>query len=84
MRYLAELPLAPDAILHNAELHWREAGPDKLAVSAGSGETVSEVVLSLDSEGRVGGAFAPDWPALGDGAVSADSLAGPVYRVSPA
>lgn len=62
MRYLAELPLAPDAILHNAELRWTEAGPDKLAVSAGSGESESEVVLSLDSEGRVASAFAPDRP----------------------
>jgi hypothetical protein len=62
MRYLAELPWAPDAILLNAELRWREDGPDKLAVSAGSGETAAEVVLSLDSQGRIAGAFAPDRP----------------------
>jgi hypothetical protein len=60
MRYLAELAWAPDAILHNAELRWRENGPDKLAVSAGSGETAAEVVLSLDGEGRIAGGFAPD------------------------
>jgi hypothetical protein len=62
MRYLAELPLAPDAILHNPELRWREIGPDSLAVSAGSGESESEVVLSLDREGRIAGAFSPDRP----------------------
>lgn len=62
MRYLAELPWAPDAILHNTELRWRADGPGRLAVSAGAGETASEVVLSLDSEGRIAGAFAPDRP----------------------
>jgi Family of unknown function (DUF6544) len=62
MRYLAELAWAPDAILLNTELRWREDGPDKLAVSAGSGETVAEVVLSLDGEGRIAGGFAPDRP----------------------
>jgi hypothetical protein len=62
MRYLAEIAWAPDAILHNTELRWRNDGPDTLAVSAGSGDTASEVVLSLDSEGRIAGAFAPDRP----------------------
>lgn len=62
MRYLAELAWAPDAILLNAGLRWREDGPDKLAVNAGSGETAAEVILSLDSEGRIGGTFAPDRP----------------------
>ena len=62
MRYLAELPWAPDAILHNTDLRWRKDAPDALAVSAGAGETASEVVLSLDSEGRIAGGFAPDRP----------------------
>jgi hypothetical protein len=62
MRYLAELAWAPDAILHNTELRWREDGPDMLTVGAGSGETASEVVLNLDSDGRIAGAFAPDRP----------------------
>jgi len=62
MRYLAELAWAPDAILLNTELRWREDGPDDLAVSAGTGETMAEVVLSLDSQGRIAGAFAPDRP----------------------
>jgi hypothetical protein len=62
MRYLAELAWAPDAILLNTELCWREDGPDRLAVSAGAGETAAEVMLSLDGEGRIAGAFAPDRP----------------------
>jgi len=62
MRYLAELPWAPAAILFNETLRWRGDGPDTLAVSAGAGEALSEVVLSLDGEGRVSGAFAPDRP----------------------
>ena len=62
MRYLAEIAWAPDAILHNTELRWRVDGPDLLAISAGSGETASEVLLSLDSDGRISGGFAPDRP----------------------
>jgi hypothetical protein len=62
MRYLAELAWAPDAILLNTELRWREDGPDRLAVSAGAGETAAEVILSLDSEGRIAGGFASDRP----------------------
>jgi hypothetical protein len=62
MRYLAELAWAPDAILLNTALRWREVGPDRLAVSAGAGETAAEVMLSLDTEGRIAGGFAPDRP----------------------
>ena len=62
MRYLAELAWAPDAILLNTTLRWREDGPDRLAVSAGVGETAAEVTLTLDGEGRIAGAFAPDRP----------------------
>ncbi len=58
----AELPWAPDAILRNAHLRWREVGPERLAVSAGSGDTSCKVVLSLDAQGRIAGAFAPDRP----------------------
>jgi hypothetical protein len=62
MRYLAELAWAPDAIASNPELRWRRDGPDTLAVSAGAGDTASEVLLSLDGEGRIAGAFAPNRP----------------------
>jgi hypothetical protein len=62
MRYLAELPWAPDAIVLNTALRWREDGADKIIVGAGTGETAVDVVLSLDTEGRIAGAFAPDRP----------------------
>ncbi len=62
MRYLAELPWAPDGILLNAALRWREDAADRFVVSAGAGETAVEVVLSLDAEGRIEGAFAPNRP----------------------
>ena len=62
MRYLAELAWAPDAILFTTTLRWRDDGPDRLAVSAGVGETAAEVTLSLDNDGRIAGAFAPDRP----------------------
>jgi hypothetical protein len=62
MRYLAELAWAPDAIVCNAALRWRAEGPSMLAVSAGAGQTASEVMLSLDGDGRIAGAFAPDRP----------------------
>jgi len=62
MRYLAELPWAPDAIVQNAELRWSDEGPDTLSVSAGRGETESKVTLSLDTDGRIAGAFASDRP----------------------
>lgn len=60
MRYLAELAWAPDAILHNTDLRWREDGPDRLVVGAGSGQAAAEVTLSLDGDGRIASAFAPD------------------------
>ncbi len=60
MRYLAELAWAPDAILHNTDLRWREDGPDRLVVGAGSGQEAAAVTLSLDRDGRIDSAFAPD------------------------
>jgi hypothetical protein len=62
MRYLAELAWAPSALLLNTTLRWREDGPDTLAVQAGADETTSDVILSLDNDGRIAGAFAPDRP----------------------
>jgi hypothetical protein len=62
MRYLAELAWAPQAILLNTALRWRVDAPDTLAVSAGAGETASEALLTLGSDGRIAGAFAPDRP----------------------
>jgi hypothetical protein len=58
MCYLAELAWAPSAIFLKTTLRWRDVGPDALAVSAGAGETI----LSLDSDGRIAGAYAPNRP----------------------
>jgi len=62
MRYLAELAWAPDAILLNTALRWRDDGADGLVVGAGAGDTAVEVVLSLNADGRIAGAFATDRP----------------------
>jgi hypothetical protein len=84
MRYLAELAWAADAILHNSELRWRKDGPDTLSVSAGSGETASEVVLSLDSEGRIGGWILAGSASFGDAAICAHTMARSILRLPPA
>lgn len=62
MRYLAELAWAPDALLLNPHLRWRIEGPDRIAVSTGEGEVSSEVMLTLNAEGRILSVFAPDRP----------------------
>jgi hypothetical protein len=62
MRYLAEIAWAPSAILLNRTLRWRTDGPDTLSVGAGLGDTAAEVLLSLDSDGRIASGFAPDRP----------------------
>ena len=53
MRYLAELPWAPDAILHNRELSWSALDSRTLLVSAGKGALHSRVVLKLGDDGLV-------------------------------
>ena len=62
MRYLAELAWAPDAILANRALRWRESGPGNLIVGAGVGSSAVEISLGLDGDGRIATAFAPDRP----------------------
>jgi hypothetical protein len=62
MRYLAELAWAPAALLLNPTLCWRDDGRGTFAVSAGEGDTASEVFLSLDGDGRIAAMFAPDRP----------------------
>jgi hypothetical protein len=62
MRYLAELAWAPDAILQNPALRWREASAGSLMVAAGEGETEAEILLGLDDAGRIATAYAHDRP----------------------
>lgn len=62
MRYLAEIPWAPDALLCNTALRWRLDAQGGLIVEAGAGDTAVEVHFTLDAEGRIAGAFAADRP----------------------
>lgn len=50
-RYLAEIPWAPQAILHNRELVWRSVDP--LAVEVSAGATGASVTLHFDASGRI-------------------------------
>ncbi len=62
IRYLAELPLAPDAILCNDWLAWRSMRAGTLNVSSGTGDRAAEVTFTLDGDGRVIEVFADDRP----------------------
>ena len=63
-RYLAELPLVPDAILRNAALDWEVVNAGLLRVSATDHGVRAHVDLSLGPDGLVASAFAPDRPRL--------------------
>ncbi len=65
-RYLAELPLAPDAILRNTDLEWEEVSPTCLRVSATVGSVHAHVDLTLGADGLVASAFT-DRPRLEEG-----------------
>ena len=62
MRYLAELPWAPDAILRNRELEWTVVDPRTFVVTAGKGRTRASVTLRLDDQGFVRSIEAQDRP----------------------
>lgn len=53
LRYLAELPLNPDAILYNHHLRWAVPDEHTLLVSVGQGDTLAEVRFDLGLEGLV-------------------------------
>lgn len=54
MRYLAELPWAPDAVFHNAAIRFRELGPDSVEVEADStGGDPVHLRLFFDAAGDV-------------------------------
>lgn len=62
LRYLAELPYVPDAMLHNPTLEWRDAGSNQLAVATGTGDVRAEVLFTLDPDGRIASVRAEDRP----------------------
>ena len=53
LRYLAELPLNPDAILANRALDWTVVDPKTIKVAAGVGAARGEVTFDLDEAGLV-------------------------------
>lgn len=53
LRYLAELPLNPDAILYNHHLRWSVPDEHTLIVRVGEGDTAAEVRFELGLEGLV-------------------------------
>ncbi|MFG3593267.1 DUF6544 family protein [Bradyrhizobium sp. RDI18] len=66
IRYLAEIPWAPDVIVRNTSLQWtvRTRG---VSVHQSSPFGRFNVDLDLDAEGRIGGVSAMDRPRLEDG-----------------
>jgi hypothetical protein len=63
-RYLAELPLVPDAIVSNRALAWEVVDAQTLRVSAQACGVRAHVDLALGSDGLVASASAPDRPRL--------------------
>lgn len=60
LRYLAELPWNPDAILHNRALRWTVLSPRTLRVSTEVGGVDAEVTFELDDAGLIGEAKATE------------------------
>lgn len=67
MRYLAELPWAPDALLHNHALDWQVLDPTRLRVSAACGLGRAAVDLHLGTDGLVAEVSAADRPRMEGG-----------------
>ena len=66
MRYLAEIPWSPDAILRNGSLEWSVLRKG-LRVSHSSVFGRVSVDTDLDADGRIGHVEAPDRPRLENG-----------------
>jgi len=64
MRYLAELPWAPDAIRYNRLLRWRSVDDRTFEVSADSVGGEARVRLMLDEQGDIVGMRADDRPRI--------------------
>lgn len=53
MRYLAELPWAPDAMLHNPQLRWRQLDENTVEVEAGEGGAFAKLRFTFDDAGDI-------------------------------
>ena len=62
MRYLAELPLNPDAILFNTALEWTEIDSKSFKVAAGQGPARGVITFQLDDDGLIKTASAASRP----------------------
>ncbi len=69
MRYLAELPWAPDALPRNRALEWRVMDRGTLTVRVRAPDAETEVELALNGDGVVHAASAPRPRAEGGGFV---------------
>lgn len=67
MRYLAELPWAPDAMLGNPDLHWRALTADRVEVALDMPGGKAAVTFRFDPRGDIVEVVARDRPALGPG-----------------
>lgn len=71
MRFLAELPFNPDAILNAAMLRWAQLDATHVAVSMPAGDGEARIVMAFDAAGDVSGIEAMDRPRLvGDSAIA--------------
>ncbi|MEP7241282.1 MAG: DUF6544 family protein [Devosia sp.] len=66
MRFLAELPWNPDAILNASGLVWKQTDETSVDVSMETTGGVARVTLHLDAAGDVIAIDAPDRPRAGD------------------
>lgn len=63
MRYLAELPWCPDAILTNSALTWTMEGADRVSVSMDTPGGPARVIFGLDRDGDIVSMTARSRPA---------------------
>lgn len=64
LRYLAELPYSPDAILHNRGLQWEAPDANTLRVTGSHAGVSARIEFTLDPDGLIASAYAPDRPRL--------------------
>ena len=62
LRFLAELPLNPDAILFNTALEWTEIDSKSFKVAAGQGPARDEITFTLGDDGLIAAASAVSRP----------------------
>lgn len=70
-RYLAELPWAPDAMIGNPDLVWRQTGPARAEVRLQTAQGTAYAVFDFDAEGDIVAVSASGRPVRGaDGRIA--------------